>query len=126
MRRFNFPFLNSVRRGTKLRGTMRETAFLVLAAFLEVGGDALVRYGMKSGRMLGFVLGAIVLVLYGVTVNLPKWDFGRLLGVYIALFFVVSQIVAVIAFSEKLKMPTLVGGALIIAGGLVMTFWQVK
>lgn len=54
----------------------------------------------------------------------PKWDFGRLLGVYIAVFFVVSQLIAHFFFDERIRKPMLVGGALIIAGGLVMTFWH--
>ena len=105
---------------------MRDAALLVLAALLEVGGDALVRSGLKGGKAIGIVLGAIVLTLYGVSVNLPKWDFGRLMGIYIAIFFVVSQIIAITAFHEKMKTPTWVGGALIVAGGLVLTFWQGK
>ena len=105
---------------------MRKMALLVVAALLEVGGDALVRWGIKGGRGTGILLGALVLTLYGVTVNLPDWNFGRLLGVYIALFFVVSQLIAVTAFHEKIKAPALAGGALIVAGGLVLTLWQGK
>ncbi|HZO87673.1 MAG TPA: hypothetical protein VFB38_04980 [Chthonomonadaceae bacterium] len=105
---------------------MRALAFLMVAALLEVGGDALVRWGLKGGKVLGFVLGAVVLTLYGFTVNLSRWDFGRLLGVYIAVFFVVAQIVALSAFHEKVTVPILVGGTLIISGGLVLALWQVK
>jgi small multidrug resistance family-3 protein len=105
---------------------MGKLAFLTLAALLEVGGDGLVRWGLKGGRVLGFVLGAIVLFTYGMLVNMPKWDFGRLLGVYIAVFFVVSQFIAILVFREVLRMPTLVAGALIVGGGLVLTFWRVQ
>lgn len=103
---------------------MREILCLIAAALLETGGDALVRLGVRGGKPAGFVLGATVLFLYGVTVNLPKWDFGRLLGVYIAVFFVASQVIAVAAFREKLHAPTFVGGALIVAGGVVLTIWK--
>ena len=103
---------------------MREALFLALAAVLEVGGDALVRWGLKSGRWIGLALGAGVLFGYGLSVNLPRWDFGRLMGVYIAAFFVVSQAVAVVFFHERLQAPTLVGGALIVAGGLLITVWR--
>ncbi len=104
---------------------MREAMFLALAAVLEVGGDALVRWGLKGGRWYGLALGAAVLFGYGLSVNLPKWDFGRLMGVYIAAFFVVAQAVAVVFFHERLQLPTIVGGALIIGGGILITVWRV-
>ena len=96
---------------------------LVFAALLEAGGDAGMRFGLR-GKPVGFLLGALSLTAYGILVNVPKWDFGRLLGVYIALFFLVSQAIAVLAFRERLSAPVLVGGALIVAGGAVLTFWQ--
>ena len=104
---------------------MGKLAFLTLVALLEVSGDGLVRWGLKGGRILGFILGAMVLFTYGVLVNMPKWDFGRLLGVYITVFFVVSQFIAILVFREVLRMPALVAGVLIVAGGLVLTFWRV-
>lgn len=93
---------------------------LLGAAFLEVGGDALVRWGLQSGRILGFVLGAAVLFTYGVVVNLPKWDFGQLLGIYIVLFFIVSQMTGYFIFHEPITQGRLVGGVLITAGGICM------
>jgi small multidrug resistance family-3 protein len=105
---------------------MREILLLVLAAGLEVGGDALMRWGLRGPQKLGLLLGALVLFAYGLSVNLPKWDFGRLMGVYIAVFFVVSQVVAVAAFGEKVRAPALVGGALIVAGGVVISAWRVS
>lgn len=103
---------------------MKEILLLVLAAVLEVGGDASVRWGLRGGPRIALVLGAAVLFGYGLSVNLPKWDFGRLMGVYIAVFFVVSQTIAVLAFKERLQLPTIVGGLLIVAGGVVMTAWR--
>lgn len=105
---------------------MKEFGFLILAALLEVGGDACVRWGLKSGRWIGLALGAAVLFGYGLSVNLPKWDFGRLMGVYIAVFFVASQTVAVLVFKERLQLPAIVGGALIVSGGVLMTAWRVS
>lgn len=98
--------------------------FLLLAALLEVGGDALVRWGLKSGRILGFLLGAAVLFGYALVVNQPKWDFSRLLGVYIALFFVVSQATGALLFHETLSTGRMVGGLLIIMGGFCVMLWK--
>jgi hypothetical protein len=103
-------------------------AALLLAAALEAGGDALVRAGLHGATIparLGFMgLGAVVLFAYGVTVNLPPWDFGRLLGVYVTLFFIVAQAINWIAFGLRPTAPILVGGVLIVAGGLTITFWR--
>jgi multidrug transporter EmrE-like cation transporter len=101
---------------------------LVIAATLEVVGDSFFQSGLyrSSGtnRSLWFVLGVAVLGMYGLFVNLPQWDFGKLLGVYVALFFVVAQVVAKVRFQQSPSMPILVGGGLIVAGGLVITFWK--
>jgi small multidrug resistance family-3 protein len=102
---------------------------LSLAAFLEVSGDACFQSGLYQStgltRVFWFLGGTAVLASYGFFVNLPQWDFGKLLGVYVVLFFVIAQIVAKVRFHQSPSMPILVGGAFIVAGGLVMTFWKV-
>ena len=104
-------------------------AVLALAAILEVFGDACFQSGLyrSSGtsRGLWFLAGTLILATYGLFVNLPQWDFGKLLGVYVALFFVMAQIVAKVRFHQSPTTPILAGGALIVAGGLVITFWKV-
>jgi hypothetical protein len=102
---------------------------LALAATLEAGGDAIARTALHSQAIpmvrLGlFAAAALVLFIYGVTVNLPPWDFGKLLGVYVSLFFVVAQIINFFAFGSKPTLPIIAGGALILAGGMLMTFWK--
>jgi small multidrug resistance family-3 protein len=105
------------------------TLFLLLvAAVLEAGGDALVRSGLHSPILLKrtalILLGSIVLLAYGVVVNLPPWDFGRLLGVYVTLFFLVAQLINWLGFGLKPTVPILVGGVLILMGGLVISLWR--
>jgi drug/metabolite transporter (DMT)-like permease len=53
-------------------------------------------------------------------VNQGGLHFGRLLGSYIAVFFAVSRIVAVLVFRDVLSWQTMVGGTLIMAGGCVL------
>jgi hypothetical protein len=64
------------------------------------------RRGMltTSGRTrAGFYLAAAaVLFAHGWPVNRPPWSFGSLLGVYVVLFFVISQVLAWIIFGEKI------------------------
>ena len=93
--------------------------YLALAAALEVSGDFLMRVGL-GGRRWGLVAGAVVLAGYGLLVNQPAWGFGRTLGLYIAIFFVVSQLVAFLAAGDRPSPSLWLGGALIVAGGLVI------
>jgi small multidrug resistance family-3 protein len=98
---------------------------LFFAAVLEAGGDALVRTGLRhdvsATRWLSFVAGAAMLFGYGVVVNTPDWDFGKLLGLYVVFFFVVAQAISWIVFHQKPATSTIIGGLLMVAGGLVMT-----
>ena len=108
----------------------RSTMFvvLVLAALLEAGGDAIVRTGLRAAgtgvRIVLLLSGGAVLLSYGVLVNAPAADFGRLLGIYVALFFVTAQVINACAFGVAPSAPVLSGGGLIIAGGLLMTVWR--
>jgi small multidrug resistance family-3 protein len=59
-----------------------------------------------------------------VSVNLPHWDFGKLLGIYVVMFFLVAQVLAKVRFNQAPTAPIYLGGALIVAGGLVIGFWR--
>jgi len=98
---------------------LKTLAILVLAAALEVGGDALVRIGLRS---FGYPLaaGALVLFAYGILVNQSGVDFNRLMGIYIAVFFVVSQLISFIMFKQVPDDRILLGGGFIVTGGLLI------
>jgi small multidrug resistance family-3 protein len=105
-------------------------AFVILgfAAFLEVYGDSFFQVSFYRstgwGRLLAFVTGVAVLAVYGSMVNVPRWDFGKLLGVYVVLFFVMAQLVAKVKFGQSPTIPIYAGGTLIVAGGAVIAFWK--
>ncbi len=92
---------------------------LAAAAILEVGGDALVRIGL-SGRAVAIAAGGITLFAYGILVNKSGLDFNRLMGVYIAIFFVVSQVISFLMFKQIPDDRILLGGGFIVAGGLLI------
>jgi len=98
---------------------LKTLAILTLAALLEVGGDALVRIGLRS---YGYPLaaGAFTLVAYGVLVNQTSVDFNRLMGIYIAIFFVVSKTISLIIFKQVPDDRILLGGGFIVTGGLLI------
>ena len=102
--------------------------FLILATALEVFGDAIVRMGLGqqalASRLAYFAGGAVLLFGYGFSLNNAPIEFEKVVGVYIATLFVMWQIVSFITFRTVPSLPTVIGGALIIGGGMVVAFWQ--
>jgi hypothetical protein len=91
-------------------------AVLALAAYLEVQGDACFQAGLyhASGmrRLSWFLAGAAVLVCYSLFLNSSKANFGKLLGVYVVLFFLVAQISAKLQFHQSPTKPIYLGESL--------------
>jgi small multidrug resistance family-3 protein len=103
---------------------MKSTIWLVFiaAALLEVGGDAAVRCGLRGRSAIWILLGCTSLACYGLVVNTVKWDFSRLLGVYVGVFAALSVLFGRFAFGESIPGTTWCGLALIILGGLIIQF----
>jgi drug/metabolite transporter superfamily protein YnfA len=103
-------------------------AVLACAACLEAFADSFFQIGLHRStgfaRIPAFAAGAAVLAAYGLLVNVPQWDFGRLIGVYAALFFLMAQVLNKIRFDQSPTAPVYAGGALIVAGALVIAFWK--
>jgi hypothetical protein len=104
--------------------------FLLLATTMEVGGDAVLRIalyghsGAGPARIGLFGAGAILLLGYGSCLNLAPLEFRQVVGLYISTLFVVWQVINFLVFRSAPTAPILAGGALIVAGGLIVTFWK--
>jgi len=102
--------------------------FLLVATVLEVTGDALIRKTIYeysgTARILFGLLGMLLLFGYGFFLNLAPVEFGEVVGLYIATLFVVWQVINYLTFKTLPTIPVLVGGALVVAGGLIITFWK--
>lgn len=92
------------------------------AAVLEVGGDAVVRKGLRGSNLLVIMTGFVVLGSYGVVVNMVKWDFSKLLGVYVAVFAVISILFGRFVFKETVPAMTWIGLGVIICGAMMIQF----
>jgi len=112
---------------TTLQG-IHPVVFLLIATLFEVSGDAVVRMAIYGHagliRLALFLAGAALLFGYGSFLNLAPLEFGRVVGLYIATLFVVWQVINFVAFRSLPTMPIALGGALIIIGGAVVTFWR--
>jgi small multidrug resistance family-3 protein len=92
------------------------------AAILEVGGDAAIRKGLRGSSLIMIVVGFVMLGCYGVVVNIVKWDFSKMLGVYVALFASVSVLFGRFVFMEHIPNSTWLGLLVIICGALIIQF----
>lgn len=110
------------RKSCQMKNLSALCVFLV-SAFLEVGGDALVRKGLRSAGAGFIIAGFLALGSYGIVVNSVRWDFSKLLGVYIAVFAVVSTLFGRYVFHESIPNVRWVGIVMIVCGGLVIQFW---
>ena len=102
--------------------------FLLIATTLEVCGDAIVRVAVYNNTGLTriglFLAGAVLLFGYGLSLNLAPVEFGKVVGLYIATLFVVWQIINFLIFKKVPSTPIILGGSLVVAGGLIITFWK--
>lgn len=89
---------------------------------LEVGGDAVVRRGLRARSIAWILLGCVVLAGYGLVVNSVNWDFSKLLGVYLGFFALVSILCGKFILKEAIPPSTWLGLFLIILGGMVIQF----
>jgi len=103
---------------------------LLIATTLEASGDAVVRLALYNPNYVGplrvllFVLSASLLFGYGLFLNLAPLEFSRVIGLYIATLFIVWQIINFVFFRTAPTLPILVGGALIVVGGALITYWK--
>jgi small multidrug resistance family-3 protein len=64
----------------------------------------------------------VTLGAYGVLVNTVRWDFSKLLGVYVAVFALVSIVSGRFVFKEDVPVTTWIGLVVIICGGMIIQF----
>lgn len=94
----------------------------VLAGLCEIGGGYLVWGWMREGRVLPWaILGAVVLVLYGVVAALqPIPEFGRVYAAYGGVFVVLSIVWATVLDGFRPDRYDLLGAIVVLAGVLLM------
>ena len=102
--------------------------FLLIATVLEVSGDAIIRMAIYNhaglARLILMLAGAALVFGYGFFLNLAPVEFSQVVGLYIATLFVVWQVINFIFFRTLPTVPIMVGGLLVVAGGLIITFWK--
>jgi drug/metabolite transporter superfamily protein YnfA len=99
-----------------------QLGILLAAAALEVGGDAVIRAGLRGRTAVLILVGFATLGSYGILLNLLPLDFSRLLGGYVAFFALASIVFGALVFGEPLPVSTWIGLAVILLGSGIIQF----
>ena len=97
-----------------------QLAVLVLAALFEVGGDALIRAGLRGKGLLSIAIGFCILGSYGLVLNQLPFDFSKLLGAYVGLFALVSVLWGMLLFKESIQLSTWLGLGVVLLGSAII------
>jgi small multidrug resistance family-3 protein len=107
---------------------MRVFLFVVAATMFGAFGDAIVRIALHHAslpaRIGFFFLGALLLTLYGTSLNLAPVEFAAVTGMYIATLFVAFQFTNYLFFRTTPTPGVLVGGIFNMTGGLIVSIWR--
>ena len=93
---------------------------MMVEATDEVGGDALIRAGMRGKVAWLIALGFVALGSYGLVLNQIPIDFSKLLGVYVGLFALVSILFGRFLFHEAIPNSTWLGLGVVLAGSAII------
>jgi small multidrug resistance family-3 protein len=104
--------------------TIKSISYFILAGLCEIGGGYLVWLWLREGKPLWYaVVGAAVLVLYGIVPTLQPAHFGRVYAAYGGVFIVLS-----ILWGWKVDRIApdrfdVIGGIVALLGVAIIMYW---
>ena len=103
---------------------IKTLGLFLVAGLCEIGGGYLVWQWMRSGKSPWWgLIGAVLLMLYGVVATWQPTSFGKTYAVYGAIFIVMSIAWAWYFDGFKPDRLDLIGGAIVLVGVAVILFW---
>ena len=104
--------------------TLKSLFYFLLAGLCEIGGGYLVWLWLREGKPVWFALvGAVVLVLYGVIPTFQPAHFGRVYATYGGIFIILSilwgwQVTRIVPDRYDL-----IGGGVALLGVAIIMYW---
>ncbi|MFQ5992148.1 MAG: YnfA family protein [Nitrospiraceae bacterium] len=96
----------------------------VLAGLCEIGGGYLVWLWLREGRPIGYALvGAVILILYGVIPTFQPAHFGRVYAAYGGMFIVLALLWGWGMAGTRPDRPDLIGALICFVGMSVIMYW---
>ncbi|MEH0021035.1 MAG: YnfA family protein [Desulfobacter sp.] len=103
---------------------IQSLGYFLLAGLFEIGGGYLVWLWLREGKPLGYaVVGAMVLVLYGVIPTLQPASFGRVYAAYGGVFIVLALLWGWKVDGILPDRFDLIGGAFALTGVGIIMYW---
>jgi small multidrug resistance family-3 protein len=98
--------------------------YFLAAGLCEIGGGYLVWLWLREGKSPWLaVLGAVVLVLYGIIPTLQPANFGRVYAAYGGVFIVLSLLWGWKIDGVSPDTPDVIGGLIALVGVFVIMYW---
>jgi len=105
-------------------GIAKSLFYFLLAGLCEIGGGYLVWLWLREGKSIWFALiGAVVLILYGVIPTFQPANFGRVYSAYGGIFVVLSILWGWRIDKIVPDKFDLIGGFIALIGVLVIMYW---
>lgn len=102
----------------------RSLLFFLLAGLCEIGGGYLMWLWIRDGRGIWFaILGAAILVLYGIIPTFQPASFGRVYAAYGGIFIVLSILWGWQIDKIAPDRFDLLGGLVALVGVIIIMFW---
>lgn len=103
---------------------LRSIAFFLAAGLCEIGGGYLIWIWLREGRSSWYaVIGALLLVLYGIIPTLQPAHFSRVYAAYGGVFVLLSILWGWRVEGTAPDRFDLIGAALVLLGVAVMMYW---
>jgi small multidrug resistance family-3 protein len=104
--------------------TVRSLFYFVLAGMCEIGGGYLVWLWLREGKPLWYALvGAVVLVLYGIIPTFQPAHFGRVYAAYGGIFIILSILWGWQVDRILPDRYDLIGGGVALLGVAIIMYW---
>ncbi len=98
--------------------------YFVLAGLFEIGGGYLVWLWLREGKSISYgILGAIILILYGIIPTFQPANFGRVYAAYGGIFIVLSILWGWKVDQVLPDRYDIIGGGIALLGVLIIMYW---
>ena len=104
--------------------TTKSVIYFILAGLCEIGGGYLVWLWLREGKSLWVaVVGAIILVIYGVIPTLQPSNFGRVYAAYGGVFIILSILWGWQVDKIAPDKFDILGGLVVLVGVGIIMYW---